>query len=306
MRPILIESTGGASVTSTSYGSSNVGNRCRLTHPLPAPGQYCVARRGITAAGLLACKPRQRLTALHASNNQEPPVNGAKGASSPGGAAPDQPIDPSAQQIEFELSSMWETIKKDVKKELSPEEAQVLESIKVDDLMGDQGDLMKKLADEQLGPLLSSLGINEDPLEFFVDLLRLATGLQLVSAGVLFYGAELWGGLDSGEAFRCVCGLAAGYMSRPFFKVEQLLWPLYDWGLRIIAPGAVYEVSASREESTTTLSRLGIAVAVCSFAPQVLLGWDSGTAMQFVLPLAAGWLLFDVMYMAALLAKLRD
>ncbi|EFJ52224.1 hypothetical protein VOLCADRAFT_120398 [Volvox carteri f. nagariensis] len=200
---------------------------------------------------------------------------------------------------------MWETIKKDVRKELSPEEAQVLDTINVDDLMGDTGGLMKKLADEQLGPLLQSLGVSEDPLTFFVDLLRLATALQLLSAGALFYGVELWGGLDSGEAFRCVCGLAAGYLSRPFFKVEQLLWPLYDWGLRILAPGAVYEVTASREESQATLTRLGVAVSVCSFLPQLLLGWDSSTAVQFVLPLTVGWLLFDVTYMAALLAMLQ-
>ncbi|GIL83151.1 hypothetical protein Vretifemale_11961 [Volvox reticuliferus] len=175
----------------------------------------------------------------------------------------------------------------------------------VDDLLGDTGDLMKKLADEQLGPVLQSLGVNEDPLAFFVDLLRLGTALQLLSGGLLFYGVELGVGLDSGEAFRCVCGLAAGYLSRPFFRVEQLLWPLYDWGLRILAPGAVYEVTVSREESQAALTRLGLAVAVCSFVPQLLLGWDSASTVQFVLPLAAGWLLFDITYMAALLVKLQ-
>lgn len=39
-------------------------------------------------------------------------------------------------------------------------------------------------------------------------------------------------------------GLALGYLSRPFFKVEQLLWPLYDAVLSFVAPGAVYEVRA--------------------------------------------------------------
>lgn len=56
-----------------------------------------------------------------------------------------------------------------------------------------------QLADEQLGPLLKSLGVHDDPLEFFMDLLRLATALQLLSGGALFYGAELCGGLDSGD-----------------------------------------------------------------------------------------------------------
>ncbi len=63
-------------------------------------------------------------------------------------------------------------------------------------------------------------------------------------------------------------------------------------------------MTASREESTATLTRLGVAVAVCSFLPQLVLGWDSSTSVQFVVPLTAGWLLFDIMYMAALLAKL--
>ncbi|KXZ54506.1 hypothetical protein GPECTOR_4g571 [Gonium pectorale] len=190
---------------------------------------------------------------------------------------------------------MWETLKRDMRKELGPEEAQVLDSIKVDDLLGDKQDLMRKVADEQLGPMLRSIGISDDPLTFFLDLLRLATTLQLLSAGVLFYGAELLGGFDSGEAFRCVCGLTAGYLSRPFLRVETVLWPLYDWAL---------QVEASPEDSATTLSRLGVAVAVCSIVPQLLWGWDTSTSLQFVLPLAAGWLLFDVMYMAALLIKL--
>lgn len=60
------------------------------------------------------------------------------------------------------------------------------------------GDLMRKLADQQLGPMLSSMGISEDPLAFFTDLLRLGAALQLVSAAVLFYGAELGAGMDAG------------------------------------------------------------------------------------------------------------
>lgn len=55
-----------------------------------------------------------------------------------------------------------------------------------------------QVADDQLGPLLRSVGIEEDPLAFFTDLLRLGTALQLGSAAVLFYGAELAGGYDAG------------------------------------------------------------------------------------------------------------
>ncbi|PNH03128.1 hypothetical protein TSOC_010834 [Tetrabaena socialis] len=224
-------------------------------------------------------------------------------APAPAAAAP-APADPDALAA-AELGSIWEKLKEEMRKDLGPEERQVLESIKVDDLVGDRGDLMRKVAEEQLGPVLRTLGVEEDPLTFFVDLLRVATALQLGSAAVLFYGSEVWGGLDTGEAFRCVAGLGAGYLSRPLFRVEQLLWPVYDWVLRLVAPGAVYQVVSSPSETQATLSRLGVAVAVCSFLPQLLWGWDSGTCAQFVLPLASGWLLFDVMYMTALLAKLR-
>ncbi|KAG2483562.1 hypothetical protein HYH03_017569 [Edaphochlamys debaryana] len=214
------------------------------------------------------------------------------------------PSPPDPGLSDAELAGMWESVKKDMKKELTPDEARVLDTIKVEDLTGDPGDLMRKVADEQLGPILSSMGISEDPLDFFVDLLRIATAAQLLSAGALFYGAEWLGHLDAGEAFRCVAGLGVGYLSRPFFRVEQLLWPLYDGVLRLVAPGAVYEVETSREESTTTLSRMGVALAVAALLPQALWGWDSANTAQFVVPLAAGWAFFDVAYLVALLVKL--
>ena len=41
-----------------------------------------------------------------------------------------------------------------------------------EDLMGSSKKLMQKLAEEQLGPILQSMGVTEDPLEFFIDLLK--------------------------------------------------------------------------------------------------------------------------------------
>ncbi|PNW83187.1 hypothetical protein CHLRE_06g310350v5 [Chlamydomonas reinhardtii] len=263
----------------------------------PTPG---AAPPTTTSAGA----PQTPATSSLTTTSPVSPAASSKTAAGSGeGQQPEQQPDPDAQVV-AELGGVWENLKKEMRKDMTPEQAQVLDSIKVDDLLGDNNNLMQKVADDQLGPLLRSVGIEEDPLAFFTDLLRLGTALQLGSAAVLFYGAELAGGYDAGEAFRCVGGLALGYLSRPFFKVEQLLWPLYDAVLSFVAPGAVYEVAHSAEESAATLSRLGVAVAVASFAPQLLWGWNTEQTLQLVLPLACGWVLFDVAYMAALLIKL--
>lgn len=56
----------------------------------------------------------------------DPPCSNTQGASASGTSpAPDQ----AAQ--DFELASVWETVKKDFQKGLSAEDAQILESIKV-------------------------------------------------------------------------------------------------------------------------------------------------------------------------------
>ncbi|GFR52804.1 hypothetical protein Agub_g15426 [Astrephomene gubernaculifera] len=236
------------------------------------------------------------------SNTASPPPPGssapARQASSSSSGSPE--ADPDKAAVE----AIWQAFKRDAQKSLGENEAKVLDSLKVDDVMGEGGDLMAKIAEEQLGPLLRSLDIAEEPLAFFTDLLRTATALQLLSAGALFYGAELGAGCDAGEALRCVCGLALGYLSRPFLRVELLLAPLYDWVLQRVAPGAVYEVSSSPEDAQAVLSQLGVAVAGACLLPRLLWGWEEGELLQLVLPLAGGWVLFDVMYCAALLAKL--
>ena len=50
----------------------------------------------------------------------------------------------------------------------------------------------------------------------------------------------------SGEAFRAVSGLTLGYLLRPFFRVEQLLWPVYNWATKLIEPNAEYRVRRAR------------------------------------------------------------
>jgi hypothetical protein len=67
------------------------------------------------------------------------------------------------------------------------------------------------------------MGITEEPYAFFLDMFKLALGLQLGSAALVFYGAELGLGLDAGDAFRAVGGLALGYFLRLGIKVEHLV-----------------------------------------------------------------------------------
>lgn len=39
-------------------------------------------------------------------------------------------------------------------------------------------------------------------------------------------------------------------------QVEVLLWPVYDWIIRRVAPGAVYEVDMSAEARQSTLNKV--------------------------------------------------
>lgn len=53
----------------------------------------------------------------------------------------------------------------------------MLDSIQLKDL--ESGDWARKLAEEQLGPVLSPLGVEEEPLDFFLDLVRLTLFMQV-------------------------------------------------------------------------------------------------------------------------------
>lgn len=67
------------------------------------------------------------------------------------------------------------------------------------------------------------MGIREDPYTFFIDMFKLALMLQLLSAAVVFYGVELGLGLDAGDGYRAVTGLALGYFLRLSIKIENLV-----------------------------------------------------------------------------------
>jgi hypothetical protein len=212
----------------------------------------------------------------------------------------------SEENVEEQLKTVWKELKQSAGKVLNPEEAQILETITYEEVSQGGEKLMRKVVGQQLGPILELAGVTEDPYEFFVDMLKVGAFIQLITCGTLFYITEVMGHFDTGEAFRAVCGLTLGYMLRPFFRVEQLLWPIYNWGVRLIAPEAEYQVSASSQQDVqNTLNQLGILVALAFFVPQAALHWDVADVSQLVAPMALGLFLFDVVYMFALLLKLR-
>ena len=109
------------------------------------------------------------------------------------------------------LSVLWEQLKTDAKKSLGVEEvgapftaarrpcphkitlapsasyshyddalhvqARMLDTVQLKDL--ESGDWARKLADEQLGQVLSPLGVEEEPLDFFLDLVRITLFMQV-------------------------------------------------------------------------------------------------------------------------------
>ena len=72
----------------------------------------------------------------------------------------------------------------------------MLDSINLQDM--ESGDWARKLATEQLGPVLASLGVEEDPLTFFTDLVKSTLVLQLLTVSVMFYGTEVLGHYNAG------------------------------------------------------------------------------------------------------------
>lgn len=88
-------------------------------------------------------------------------------------------------------------------------------------------------------------------------------------------------------------------------------------GLHVIGPCNSLQPAALHEHQPTrpfslpptppqsTLNRLGIIVAAAFLLPQLVWGWQPGDCAQFVGPLSLGWFLFDIVYMVALLLKLR-
>ncbi|GAX80491.1 hypothetical protein CEUSTIGMA_g7929.t1 [Chlamydomonas eustigma] len=210
------------------------------------------------------------------------------------------------EDVDEQLKKTWTDLKQNAGKVLNPEDAKILESITYEEVSKGGEKMMRKVVGQQLGPILELAGVTEDPYAFFVDMLKVGAFIQLITCGTLFYSTELIGHFDTGEAFRAVVGLTLGYVLRPFFRVEQLLWPIYNWGVKLISPQTEYQIPASSQTDVqNTLNQLGILVALVFFLPQATLHWDAAEVSQLVAPMALGLFMFDVVYMFALLLKLR-
>ncbi len=59
--------------------------------------------------------------------------------------------------------------------------------------------------------------------------------------------------------------------------------------------------SSSREEVQSTANKLGVTLALAFLLPQLLWGWDSLETAVLVGPLCAGWIVFDLSYMGAMM-----
>ncbi|KIY97207.1 hypothetical protein MNEG_10756 [Monoraphidium neglectum] len=228
------------------------------------------------------------------------------------------------------LEPAWNKLKQELKKELPPDQASLIDQMKLSDAA--EGDsLMRQVAQAQLGPLLASVGSDEDPYSFFLDLVKIAACLQLGTAAAVFYTCELGLGLDVGDSFRAVAGLGLGYFARIFIPIEQLVWPVYNDLLQLFSPEAIFDAGpVSPQERSRTLNSLGVTVAAAFLLPRYLLGWavddtlqlgpapalllarltpaprnaDQQFPLQIVLPMMLGLLFFDAAFLLALLYKL--
>lgn len=202
------------------------------------------------------------------------------------------------------LEKVWGNLKRDLKKELPPEQAAMLDEWKSSDIQTDK--VFREMANHQLGPFLQSMGIQEDPYDFFLDLFRLSLVFQLGVAALVFYTVELGLGGNAGDALRAVGGLLLGYTLRLGIKVEQLAWPIYNGLVQfLISEGATYEIPpATPEEQRETLNKLGVTIAAAFLVPKFVFGWQNDECWQMVVPMVGGLLFFDVAYMFGLLIKL--
>jgi hypothetical protein len=62
---------------------------------------------------------------------------------------------------------------------------------------------------------------------------------------------------------------------------------------------------SSREQVTSALNGMGLALACAFLLPRALGGWDTQDAVALAAPLSAGWFLFDLTYLAGLLLQLQ-
>ena len=71
------------------------------------------------------------------------------------------------------------------------------------------------------------------------------------------------------------------------------------------ALGCWLAAGTENQSRSGAFNTMAATLAAALFLPQLLFGWDSRESLQLVLPLAAGWVLFDVSALTAVLIKLN-
>lgn len=216
----------------------------------------------------------------------------------------------SDKDVDAVLENFWNQAKGRIGNTLDVDTARMLDSISYDDLMNKDIELhFRTLINARIGPFLETCGVTEDPFDFFIDILRVTTMVQLVTCGVIFYGSEFVGGFDGGEAFRAACGLVLGYMTRPFVQIDLIMYPIYRAILQAVRPEyseAWTALAPSTSESwQTLLNQMAVMAAFAFIVPRVTLGWGNVECLQLLLPGLLAWFLFDIIYGLTVLAKLE-
>lgn len=113
--------------------------------------------------------------------------------------------------------------------------------------------------------------------------------------------------LHTGPALVVALGLATGFVTRPLFRMEQLLAPVYNSLLKLFLPEATWAVqSCPASEMQATMNRIGLSLAVVYLIPQALWHWDASTSTSFAVPMMLGWAVCDLTLLAAVAMQTYD
>lgn len=203
------------------------------------------------------------------------------------------------------LKASWKDVKREALQEMTPEQAEIFEDMELDDIL-DPSRAMRKATEQSLGPVLRAAGIEEDPFDFLIEIVKLGASVQLITCAVVFYGAGFYGHLDLGDSWRAVGGLVLGYLTRPLLNLELVLFPVYNVVAQLLLKDSVYDPPESTPgRRMEVINRVGLVTATLTLVPQLLFGWSTMDALEFVVPVAAGWLFFDISLMLAFIVKFK-
>ncbi len=179
--------------------------------------------------------PSTSTNAAHQSESSSTSHSSSNGGAPPGSTQPTL-----LSEVDRRLLAVWEDVKRDMRRDVDPELAQVLDTMSYEELTSSNPKrFFKKLAgrtcaawprasrlceqtpgrplgkarlalcaalrcrtDKLLGPTMAAMGLEMDPLEFLLEMIKLATFLQFVACGLVWYGSQGLGHADVGERRR--------------------------------------------------------------------------------------------------------